>query len=522
MSELSDKTPVDFLILAALDEELQVLKETFPSLAETASSTSALKYYFSDVQTESTDGHLKIAYTCLFSMGNPQAATMATHAIQELNPKILIMFGLAGGVKARVELGDVVIPTQIVFYEPAKVAQDGSENRPEYIPTDTFLTKRMQSFATDLRLPYKMAFGPLGIGEKVIASESVIEKLVAFAPKLAGVEMESYGVIIACANSIQRPRFIAIRGISDHADKNKGDSHRRQALQNAADFLKRFLISGDASILEGDKQSQSQKLIAIHHLSLDRRSSVLSSLAESLSDLKNQELIEVKIDQTDLFKDGHLVDPIEAIKRQNDIQPRIDNLLNDYPEAYIGYFGLAHIPLVFHLGYKINRRVVPAYPTNRQTGCWEALPQISKSWPKIHAAGMPKTSDLYAKEIILVVNVSYPISNELICQVVPMTLPMLTLGINRPATDSVLSEAQLDDYARAFQSILVNLNKLFPSIRHIHVFFAGPPTLAFRLGQQISRTVDPELIVYNFSRKDVPNYGWALNLSSGEVLDFRK
>jgi len=514
--------PIDFLIISALEEELQSLIDQFPTNNKYPSHLSALEYYLAEIRNESLEAQIRIAYTCLFAMGNPQAAALAGQAIEELKPKSVIMFGLAGGVKARVNLADVVVPTQIFYYEPAKIGQDGSENRPDFISTDSFLTKRLQSFAADLQMPYKVVFGSLGIGEKVIANADAVAELTVMSPKLVGVEMESYGVILACINSPQRPRFIAIRGICDHADQDKGDHYRRQALHNAASFLNQFLKFGNVDFQDANKQSQSHKLIAIHHLSLDRRGAVQSSLGESLAGIGPQEIFEVTIDQTDLFTDGCLPDPVEALNRQNDVLARIDNLVSEHPGVRLGYFGLAHIPLMFHLGYMVNRRVVSVFKTNRQTGYWEVLERGKKRWPQIHVHGLPKSPDLTAKEIVLRVNISYSIAHELIRQVMPEHLSMLTLEVKHPMTDVIVSEEQLDRYSEVFQKLLVEINRFFPAISHVHVFFAGPPPLAFRCGQQISRTADPEIIVYNFSKQDTPNYGWALNLLSGEVIDFRK
>ena len=45
------------------------------------------------------------------------------------------------------------------------------------------------------------------------------------------------------------------------------------------------------------------------------------------------------------------------------------------------------------------------------------------------------------------------------------------------------------------------------------------PTLAFRCGQQINHNIDPEIVVYNYSKADNPRYRWAINLQTRETIE---
>jgi hypothetical protein len=46
--------------------------------------------------------------------------------------------------------------------------------------------------------------------------------------------------------------------------------------------------------------------------------------------------------------------------------------------------------------------------------------------------------------------------------------------------------------------------------RCIHLFYAGPVSLAFHLGQQISENIHPPVIVWNYRREQ--GYNWAVDL----------
>ena len=54
-----------------------------------------------------------------------------------------------------------------------------------------------------------------------------LNELLVYFPKMLAVETESWGVLIAAWMSKDPPRFIPIRGISDNADKWKGDKWQK-------------------------------------------------------------------------------------------------------------------------------------------------------------------------------------------------------------------------------------------------------------------------------------------------------
>ena len=510
---------VDVLIITALDEEYKTIRSHLPSIDETYSSDNMLPFSFSQV----TNGILSysIATTCIFDMGNANAGVLAAGAIRELSPTYIIMFGLAGGIRGRVRLGDVIVPTQIYYYELGKLRSDALEERPDMLPPDPTLESRMHSYALNLETNYDVKFGPFAVGEKVISDVAAIEKFKKYVPKLVGIEMESYGVAVAALYSTLRPQFIAVRGVSDFADKRKSDKSREKCLNNAADFLIGFLRSGALPQKQHTRvdANRPKSLIAIHHLSMERRTSIRNAVDTSLVDYRNHHIEELLIDQTDLFQNGSVASPKTAFERQKGLISRLDELLHRYPDAEIGYFGLAHIPFIFHAGYEINRREVRTFGTDRQTGEWQPPIRTIAGWSKIVVEGLPSTSSEFQGDVILRVSISSAVLVEQVQGLVPSPIASIHVSVEDPHLDYVTNEDQLNEYAFVFRQVLTDVHRLFPNAQSIYLFFAGPPGLAFRCGQQISKTSDPDVIVFNFSRKDRPNYRWGLNLCTGEILD---
>jgi nucleoside phosphorylase len=517
------KSGVDILIVTALAEEQEVLRQYFKAAQEIHSSNAALTYHVRNIRTLKDGVSYTVAITCLFVMGNPDSGIQTVAAIRELDPACVVMFGLAAGIRGRVNLGDVIVSTQIFYYEQAKVHPGRIEIRPISFQVDPYLKNGLANFASQSTKTYRIKFGPFAVGEKVIADSTTEASLREYEPNLLGIEMESYGVASAAGSAPNRPRFIAIRGVSDHADEQKDDVNRLQALNNAADFLHGFLMTGALPIFDAPISKERKTFIAIHHVSLDRRSSLQSSMIDNFSELEDYSIRLLEIDQTDLYKRGSLIDPFSAFERQRGFDKTLNELLEKYPGARIGYFALAHIPLIFHLGYEANIREVQVFSSHRQTRHWEALSDEDASWPEISAENMPTRVDKDVKEIVIRISISYPVHLEQIENAIDIrSMPVLDIKVEEPKPDLVKYEDQLNSYAQVFYRILAESRRFFPNTKNVHIFYSGPPTLAFRCAQQISKTVDPDVIVYNFSNKDTPNYGWAVNIHRGEIIDLRE
>ena len=510
---------VNLLIVTALTEELEALLAHFPEHEAVHSPVSNQTYYLGSLKTEEEGVFHSWALTCLYQMGNADAAIVTANAIHDLQPQFVFMFGIAASVKGRANLGDIIVPTHIFYYEQAKIRAGETEIRPQSYQVDSLLHSRLANFAISYKVgkSHQVVFGPFAAGEKVISDRSTIEDLLGYEPKLLGIEMESYGVAKAAAKSLAQPRFIAIRGVSDHADESKNDEWREKALSNAASFLLSFLQSGELPVNEHRKISTKQILVAIHHLSINQRASLASSPIAALAQYEIKELL---IDQTDLHKNGRLLDPKEAVNRQEASISRLKDFYSIYPQASLAYFGLAHIPLIFYAGSQINRQSVMVFSTDRQTGEWLALEKKGKG-PTLSLQAHESDHSSSTTDIVICISVSYRIADGLVEDIAAHCAASFHLSLKNPSLDIVKSEEQNNIYSRLFLKVLTDININHPLTERIHLFIAAPPPLVFRLGQQVSKMIDPTILVYNYSQRDNPKYGWALNIMTGEVIERR-
>jgi len=522
--------PVDFMIVTALSEERDAVLQILEGFGPVQIGESPI-YYVCTLPTE--EGSYRIAVTQLSQMGNVEAGIHVTRAIGELNPGCVLMVGIAAGIRGRVSLGDIIVSTQVIYYEQARQTPQGPEYRPISIAADHLLLHSAQNYNDaswcsliavegpqhkGAGLP-KVHYGPFAVGDKVVADQSYVSALMNLHPKLIGVEMESYGIAAAAASAPTRPRFLAIRGVSDFADERKDDSYRQYASTVAAAFAVGFLRSGPVSrstlhtAATDVPLKQPGSLIAIRHLSMQYipPQTIIESLPPRFA---GRSVTELLVDQTDLYADGRLPDPLEAAKRQADLECHIDSLLSSHPRASVAYFGIAHIPLLFYLGCRLtNKRRLHFFELNRYTGRWEYL-QGEKEGPELKLDGLPTHVNDERGDILIRISISDTIRPEEVAEIVPSPITSLHLHIEPPKRDVLDSERQLHDYGAKFRWMLDRVHELLPNRERTHVFYAGPVSLAVYFGQLISQTIDRRIVVHNYTAKDSPRYSWGLEITA--------
>lgn len=529
---LNSGGPVDFLIITAVPVELTAVLRRIQRLADyrKIQEPDFPTYHRAtlNLNRESNRKNAVVVVTLLPDMGNTSAAVRTTQCIQHLRPQFVLMVGIAGGIKGKVKLGDVVVSNQIIYFEQTKETPSGAEQRIKEGSVDFFLLDRAMNFDADwdtLRreerssipvsagIPH-VRFGPIACGEKVIADDYRASELKRFHSKLLAIEMESFGVATAAAHSESRPRFIAVRGISDYADDKKNDDFQEYAADNAAAYTIGLLQSGAISV-SAKTQPQAQKtFIAVRHQSMEALSNGLTE-ATLPEELRPANLVHVEIDQTDLYDNGRLTNPVGAARRQIDFMQQLYKTVNAHPDSEFCYCGIAHIPLLFHIGCQVlNRMPLHFFEHNRYTKQWEAL-QDSEEFPQIEVNGLPDVATQRAGDVILGISISYPVSPEAMEGVVNNSIGSVHLSIEPPTRDVVISNKQLTQYSMAFKDMLDAIAEKMPNTDRIHMFYAGPVGLAVDFGRQISKTIHPKIIVYNYSKSDnPPGYAWGLEVTA--------
>jgi nucleoside phosphorylase len=217
-------------------------------------------YYQGIVVTDDGRRRYRVVATVLQGMGNVQAAAATAEIIHDWSPRYVIMCGIAGGLRSESQrLGDVVVGTDVIYYELARLRDHAIQRRPVSYRADPLLLDRAMHMhamgAWRARLPRqpdgKMAgadfpavhFGPVASGDKVIASAADARQLLALHSKLAAVEVEGGGIAAGAFVTARRAGFFMVRAICDFADQGKDDSWQKFAAHAAASFLAQLLAA---------------------------------------------------------------------------------------------------------------------------------------------------------------------------------------------------------------------------------------------------------------------------------------
>ncbi|WP_329103094.1 5'-methylthioadenosine/S-adenosylhomocysteine nucleosidase [Micromonospora sp. NBC_01699] len=185
----------------------------------------------------------------LVGKGNHPSAVLAERAMAEFSPAALLFVGVAGALRAKIQLGDVVVASQIYAYHGGTSQDDGLKARPRVWEIPHGASQIAQHLARGDEWAYglgvstapRVHFGPIAAGE--VVQDSVVSEQAGWVRQhyndALAIEMEAAGV--AQAGHLNRALpVVVVRGISDRADGSKTltdrESWQPRAVANAAAF----------------------------------------------------------------------------------------------------------------------------------------------------------------------------------------------------------------------------------------------------------------------------------------------
>jgi nucleoside phosphorylase len=157
------------------------------------------------------------------------------------------MCGIMAGVRARTEIGDVIVANQCWDWGNGKwsLAGDGSarfQPAPHQLNLGSAIRERLKVLAADKALledPWRawrgdkpkniprLRLGPVASGAAVLADKNTIDDLVAKHRELLGVDMEYYGASVAAEEAPNpRPTVLCLKAVVDFADGGKSDEYQ--------------------------------------------------------------------------------------------------------------------------------------------------------------------------------------------------------------------------------------------------------------------------------------------------------
>lgn len=219
-------------ILGAMDEEIALLKKSLENMRE--SQWQHLTIYqgtLHDIEV--------ILVKC--GIGKVASAVAATAIINLYQPDYIVNTGSAGGFDTSLNIGDVVIATDVLHhdvnvthfgYMPGQMA-----GMPEKFSSHSLLVEAATQAAAKIDT-IKCINGLVCTGDSFIGTDEAAEKVRSLFPNIAAAEMEGAAIGQTCY-MLSRP-FVIIRSLSDIAGKTSTVSFNKYietASKNSAELV---------------------------------------------------------------------------------------------------------------------------------------------------------------------------------------------------------------------------------------------------------------------------------------------
>lgn len=247
---------VDVAVLTILDEEIRAVQAALQQMYDYRERRLRHGPLAREAWLPASGGRrIRVAAVQTFTRGTDSAAIAYRGIVEEYQPAVVLLVGIAGGVDPQIRIGDVVLSNQVIMYDARREAETGVHRRGDAQFVSAPVGHRINDFfarvpAEQLRPggdSYQVYRGPIGSGNAVVtdARSEIRRWLHAFNEKVLAVETEAAGVAQSFHETVRHdsgPRgWLTVRGISDTADKHKGHDHHELAAQHAAEVMAMLL-----------------------------------------------------------------------------------------------------------------------------------------------------------------------------------------------------------------------------------------------------------------------------------------
>lgn len=191
----------------------------------------------------------------------------------------------------------------------------------------------------------------------------------------------------------------------------------------------------------------------------------------------------------------------DAVQRARELLPRF------------AVFSLSPIPLAIHLGFLLSDQVeVEPYQYHRdqKTWLWPAEPEPRPAPSLVSDGGDPGSS--YA---VIRVSLSAKVRSLDVEPHAPAPVVDLHLGVDDPDVGWLQRPDQLEAVSQGIRAALKRIRDDFPGCTTVHLFVAAPTPACVVIGQAINPRMNPEVVLYEYSRQRNPRYRPTIVLKEG-------
>lgn len=216
-------------------------------------------YHEGEIITSSGEKRSIIATSCS-RMGVTSSCATTMKVNHLFSPSIMLMTGIAAGVKGKVQLGDIIVADpcwdwgngkrtlvdgKVVFQSaPHQLSLDVNDRVyfQEISASRKYLNEISEKWPTTVTSPLQLHVGPLATGSVVLQDPQVVESIKEQHRETLGIEMEGYGFLYANSmNNNASSRALVIKSVCDFADPDKNDDWQAYAAYTSARIAYQYL-----------------------------------------------------------------------------------------------------------------------------------------------------------------------------------------------------------------------------------------------------------------------------------------
>ena len=229
---MSKEDDMKVAILGAMDEEITLIRASLENCRE--QHFNHLTIYIGKL------GEIEVALVKC-GIGKVAASVSTSVVIHHFAPDFVINTGSAGGFSRQLNIGDIVIATELRHHD-ADLTHFGYEfgqtaGMPAYFETDKNLLEHAAQAAANLQ-DVQVQQGLICTGDSFVGSDEAAAVIRQNFPSVCAVEME--GVAIAQSCYLLGTPFLVIRSLSDIAGKTSTvsfETYLDQAAKNSATLV---------------------------------------------------------------------------------------------------------------------------------------------------------------------------------------------------------------------------------------------------------------------------------------------
>jgi len=263
--------------------------------------------------------------------------------------------------------------------------------------------------------------------------------------------------------------------------------------------------------------------IVIAHYGLDRVITKEECTATLASQGNNSEVVFID------FEAGHaklseLFDlPFEnlALAQQRKFVEVVKPILDQYPAAYLHYFGLTPIPVAFHFGCLVgNTHPYTIYQWHHKQNKWfSKIDAPSEGYNfQLKTVNHPLEKQKGKGNVIIRIGTSFVIDPQSTHDVVIHPENEFDIELVTTNVDSLFNQHNISQVVEAFQQILNSYSNKLIDREQIHLFISSSAGLPFALGTRINSNIYPYIQTYQYDRIQTPKFREAI-LITKEVND---